>query len=144
MGCILLTHHLVKQNNISPRVEFYIFTVRKYRISKTFTVCDTQNFVEPTMQSYLYGVIRKKLFSISDTSDHWKKSEFSRRCRTYNLVTGADPLPLSYERFVGAKAVKLSSHSICTSSILPLVHPKNFAQLLILTSPRYYSRPRTN
>ena len=46
---------------------------------------------------------------------------------TLLYVTGPDPLPLSYKRFVGAKAVKLSSHSICTSSILHLVHPKHFA-----------------
>ena len=28
------------------------------------------------------------------------------------LITGPDPLPPSYERFVGAKAVKLCSYSI--------------------------------
>ena len=78
------------------------------------------------MQSYLYGVIRKKLFSISDISDYWKTSEFSRRCRTYNLVTGPDPLPLSYERFVGAKAVKLCSYFTCTPSILHLVQKITF------------------
>ena len=34
-----------------------------------------------------------------------------------------------WERFVGAKAFKLSSHSLCTSSILHLVNPKHFAKV---------------
>ena len=108
-------------------MKFYIFTVRKYSISKTFTVCDTQNFVGPTMQSYLYGVIRKKLFQSVTQATTGKSPSSPAGVETYNLVTGPDPLPLSYERFVGAKAVKLCSHSIRTSSILPLVHPQNFA-----------------
>ena len=54
--------------------------------------------------------MRERFSSVNDTGGSEKNPSAPNRSQTYDLlVTSPDALPLTYMRFVGARAIKLSS-----------------------------------